>query len=124
MPEPWMYLIAPVAALVLTVGLLAASRRHISVATTGIGILVCFLGVVTFDFSWLQPEVVGDLPKMSALILAMLLPVVLPTSAYVVTGSLRPLLRVGVSAAAGILGVIAFPYVGLVLVCALAGDCL
>ena len=119
-----MYFIAPLAALVLTVGLLIASRRHISDATAALGIVVCFLMVLTLNFSWLEPAVIGDLPKMGALSIAMVLPVALAAGAYLLAGRLRPLPRAAVSSAAGVAAVIAYPYVALILVCAFTGDCL
>lgn len=119
-----MYFIAPLAALVLTVALLSATRRHISLVTASFGIVVGFLMVLTLNFSWLESQIIGDLPKMGAVSIAMVLPVALAAGAYLLAGRLRPLPRAAVSSAAGIPAVIAYPYVAVILVCAFTGDCL
>lgn len=121
---PWLYYIAPTVALVLTMGLLVAPRRHISATIAGIGIIVCCLGAVTLQLSRLEPGALGDLPKMGAVCIATLLPTVVATGLYLISGGLQPLRRAAVAAAVALPVVIAYPYVGILLVCALAGDCL
>lgn len=118
------FLIPAVIATAITVIAVFASAKYKAVGLGTLAIVTSSLALASIEFFWLENGDLGELGKMAGLLLAMALPQLLVILAFAITRRTHQSVRLVTCLAAGFLGILLYPMVALLLVCAFSGDCL